>query len=80
MKIAKLLRVALVIFLTYWMMRFTINSKRNQNKMKKEYYELSAKITRLANRGTHRAQEKARRAGVPVVYAIDGKLHLIHLK
>ncbi len=48
--------------------------------MKKEYYELSAKITRLANRGAHRAQEAARRAGVPVVYAYGGKLHKIVLK
>ena len=43
--------------------------------MTKEYYKLSAKITRLANRGARRAQEKARRAGVPVVYAIDGCLY-----
>ncbi|MBO7067028.1 MAG: hypothetical protein J6W40_05420 [Alphaproteobacteria bacterium] len=48
--------------------------------MKKEYYELSAKITRLANRGAHLAQERARRAGVPVVYAYGGKLHKIVLK
>ncbi len=48
--------------------------------MTKEDYVLSAKITRLANRGAHRAQEAARRAGVPVVYAYGGKLHKIILK
>ena len=48
--------------------------------MTKEYYELSAKLLRLANRGAHRAQEAARRAGVPVVYAYGGKLHKITLK
>ena len=48
--------------------------------MTKEYYELSAKITRLANRGAHRAQEAARRAGVPVVYAFGGRLYKIRLK
>jgi len=48
--------------------------------MTKEYYELFAKITRLANRGAHRANEAARRAGVPVVYAYGGKLHKITLK
>lgn len=47
--------------------------------MKKEYYELSARITRLANRGAHLAQERARRAGVPVVYAYGGKLHKVFL-
>ena len=47
--------------------------------MTKEYYELSVKITRLANRGAHRAQEAARRAGVPVVYAYGGRLHKIML-
>ena len=48
--------------------------------MTKQDYELFAKITRLANRGTHRAQEAARRAGVPVVYAYGGRLHKISLK
>ena len=47
--------------------------------MTKEDYELSAKITRLANRGAHRAQERARRAGVPVVYAVGGKLIKVKL-
>lgn len=47
--------------------------------MKKEYYELSSRITRLANRGAHLAQERARRAGVPVVYAYGGKLHKVFL-
>lgn len=48
--------------------------------MKKQDYELFARITRLANRGAHRANEAARRAGVPVVYAYGGKLHKIVLK
>ncbi|MFQ6760156.1 MAG: hypothetical protein ACLRFM_02010 [Alphaproteobacteria bacterium] len=48
--------------------------------MTKEYYELSVKLLRLANRGAHRANEAARRAGVPVVYAYGGKLHKIVLK
>ena len=47
--------------------------------MTKEDYELSARITRLANRGAHLAQERARRAGVPVVYAYGGKLHKVFL-
>ena len=42
--------------------------------MTKKNYELSAKLLRLANRGAHRAQERARRAGVPVCYAIGGKI------
>ena len=62
------------------MMCFTINSEKNLNKMTKQDYELFAKITRLANRGAHRAQEAARRAGVPVVYAYGGRLHKISLK
>lgn len=48
--------------------------------MKKKNYELSAKLLRLANRGAHRAQETARRAGVPVVYAYGGRLHKVVLK
>ncbi len=48
--------------------------------MTKKDYELSAKISRLANRGAHRAQEAARRAGVPVVYAYGGRIHKIILK
>ncbi|MDR1361040.1 MAG: hypothetical protein LBJ18_01885 [Rickettsiales bacterium] len=36
--------------------------------------KLDLKITKLANRGARRAQEKARKAGVPVVYAINGVL------
>lgn len=42
--------------------------------MTKSDYELSAKISRLANRGAYKAREKARRAGVPVAYAFDGKI------
>lgn len=48
--------------------------------MQKKNYELSAKLLRLANRGAHKAQERARRAGVPVVYAYGGRLHKIILK
>lgn len=45
--------------------------------MQKKNYELSAKLLRLANRGAHKAQQRARRAGVPVVYAFGG--HLIEV-
>lgn len=47
--------------------------------MTKQDYEFVAKITRLANRGAKRAQDAARRAGVPVVYAYGGKLHKVFL-
>ena len=36
--------------------------------------ELTAKITRLANRGARKAQEKARRAGIANVYSLGGKV------
>lgn len=42
--------------------------------MKKSDYILCAKILRLANRGTRKAQEKARKMGVPVYYSIGGKI------
>ena len=42
--------------------------------MKKSDYELSAKILRLANLGTRKAQEKASRAGVPVYYSVNGQI------
>lgn len=47
--------------------------------MTKHNYELSAKILRLANRGAYKAHERARKAGVPVVYALDGKLYAVKL-
>lgn len=47
--------------------------------MTKENYELSAKILRLANRGARKAQAKARKAGVPVCYALNDKLIKIKL-
>ncbi len=47
--------------------------------MTKKNYELSAKLLRLANRGAHRAQERARRAGVPVYYAFGGKIREVKL-
>ncbi len=47
--------------------------------MTKNDYELSAKILRLANRGTRKAQEKARRAGVPVYYSINGQIKKVKL-
>lgn len=47
--------------------------------MTKHNYELSAKISRLANRGAHKAREKARRAGVPVAYAMDGRIIEVRL-
>ena len=47
--------------------------------MKKSDYELSAKILRLANRGARKAQEKARRAGVPVDYSINGQITEVKL-
>lgn len=47
--------------------------------MTKKNYELSAKLLRLANRGAHRAQERARRAGVPVCYAVAGQIMEVRL-
>jgi hypothetical protein len=42
--------------------------------MNKSDYEFSARLLRLANRGAHLAQERARAAGVSVVYALNGQL------
>jgi hypothetical protein len=42
--------------------------------MKKEYYELSDKITRLANRGARKAIERAHSAGLAVPFSIGGKI------
>ena len=42
--------------------------------MKKEYYELSAKITRLGNRGAKKAIERAHRAGLAVPFSLGGKI------
>jgi hypothetical protein len=36
--------------------------------------ELTARITRLANRGARKSQEKARKAGVANPYLLNGKL------
>ena len=36
--------------------------------------ELTARITRLANRGARKSQEKARKAGVANPYLVNGKL------
>jgi hypothetical protein len=40
----------------------------------KEYYELSAKITRLANRGARKAIEQAHQAGLAVPFSLNGKI------
>ena len=42
--------------------------------MNKKDYELSAKITRLGNRGVKKSIEAAKKAGVPNPFVIDGKL------
>jgi hypothetical protein len=42
--------------------------------MKKKYFELSDKITRLANRGARKAIEQAHRAGLAVPFSIGGKI------
>jgi len=42
--------------------------------MDKKDYELSAKITRLANRGARKSIEAAKRAGIANPFVIDGKL------
>jgi len=42
--------------------------------MDKEDYELSAKITRLGNRGARKAIEQAHRAGLAVPFSLNGKI------
>jgi hypothetical protein len=42
--------------------------------MRKEYYELSCKITRLANRGARKAIEQAHRAGLAVPFELGDKV------
>ncbi|MDR2685759.1 MAG: hypothetical protein LBB23_03250 [Rickettsiales bacterium] len=42
--------------------------------MDKKDYELSAKITRLANRGVRKAIDAAHRAGLAVPYALGNKI------
>lgn len=44
--------------------------------MDKRDYELTAKITRLANRGVKKSIELAKKKGVPNPFVIDGKLML----
>jgi len=41
---------------------------------KLENYELSAKITRLGNRGVRKAIEQAHRAGLAVPFSLNGKI------
>jgi len=38
-------------------------------------YKLAAEFTRIGNEGVRKAQEDSRRAGVPLVYSINGILH-----
>jgi len=43
--------------------------------MKKKYYELSDRIVRLANRGVHKAIERAHAAGLAVPFSLgNGKV------
>jgi len=42
--------------------------------MKKKYYELSDRITRLANRGVHKAIKQAHAAGLAVPFSINGTI------
>ncbi|MDR0967697.1 MAG: hypothetical protein LBL75_02600 [Rickettsiales bacterium] len=44
--------------------------------MNKRDYELTEKITRLANRGVRKSIELAKKKGVPNPFVIDGKLML----
>ena len=46
-----------------------------RSKLDAEFYEWAADMTRIGNDGVRRAQEEARRAGVPCVYSINGVLH-----
>jgi len=42
--------------------------------MNKKHYLLSAMLSRLANRGARKSQEKARKAGIANPYILNGKL------
>ncbi|MDR1071686.1 MAG: hypothetical protein LBL21_03530 [Rickettsiales bacterium] len=42
--------------------------------MNRQDYELTAKITRLANRGVRKSINAAKKAGVANPFVIDGKL------
>lgn len=42
--------------------------------MDKKDYELSAKITRLGNRGVSRAVKRAHKANLPVPQSVGGKI------
>ncbi len=47
--------------------------------MTKDRMELSKKIQRCANRGVRKARAAAKRAGIPVVDSINGKLVKVYL-
>lgn len=47
--------------------------------MTKGRIELSVKIQKLADRGVRKARAAAKKAGVPVCYAKDGKLVYVNL-
>ncbi|MDR0308002.1 MAG: hypothetical protein LBI42_14345 [Chitinispirillales bacterium] len=42
--------------------------------MYKRDYELSAKITRLGNRGVRKAIERGKKAGIPIPFSRSGKV------
>ncbi|MEN0111357.1 MAG: hypothetical protein AAF805_11605 [Planctomycetota bacterium] len=44
-------------------------------KLDPELHEWAAEMTRIGGDGVRRAQEEARRQGVPCVYSINGVLH-----
>ena len=43
--------------------------------MTKDDYELLLKIQKCANRGTSKAREEAKKAGLPIPYSRNGKLY-----
>ena len=43
--------------------------------MTKEDYEFMLKIQKCANRGTSKAREEAKKAGLPIPYSRNGKLY-----
>ncbi len=45
----------------------------NMNMSERRMTELTAKLTRIANRAVHKAQEENRKNGIPNMYVINGK-------
>ncbi len=49
--------------------------KSDDQKLDLTVHKTAAEFARMMNQGVHRAQEESRRAGVPLVYSINGILH-----